>query len=130
MSTKKGVREKWLTVRLSDSEYTELQQYMTNSTCRGLSEYVRKIILGKPINVKYRNASVDDFLTDMVSLKKELNALGNNFNQSVHKLHTLDHPGEINLWAAQNEQSRKILFEKIDTILSRVNELHNLWFQS
>jgi hypothetical protein len=129
MSDKQKIREKWLTVRLSDIEHAELQRHFTNSTCRGLSDYVRKLILSKPINVKYRNASVDDFLADMLALKKELNALGNNFNQSVHKLHTLDHVPEIHQWAMTNERSKEALFQKIDQILNRVNELHKLWFQ-
>ena len=48
--------------------------------------------------------AVDDFLADMLALKKELNAVGNNFNQSVHKLHMLDHLPEFRAWAMKNEQ--------------------------
>ena len=129
MDQGKNIRDKWLTVRLNDEEYTELQRLFKNTTCRQLSDYVRRIILGRPLNVKYRNASVDDFLADMLAMKKELNAVGNNFNQSVHKLHTLDHYPEIRQWAARNEQEKVVLFDKIDTIMKRVNELYKLWCQ-
>jgi hypothetical protein len=127
MEQQKNIRGKWLTVRLTEKEYAELQRLCKNTTCRRLSDYVRRIIFTRPVNVKYRNASVDDFLTDMLAMKKELNAVGNNFNQSVHKLHTLDHDPEIRQWARKNEQDKTLLFGKIDTILKRVNELHNLW---
>jgi len=129
MDQGKNIRDKWLTVRLNDEEYTELQRLFKNTTCRQLSDYVRRIILGRPLNVKYRNASVDDFLADMLAMKKELNAVGNNFNQSVHKLHTLDHYPEIRQWAVRNEQEKVVLFDKIDTIMKRVNELYKLWCQ-
>lgn len=129
MDQEKNIRDKWLTVRLNPEEYAELQRLFKNTTCRQLSEYVRRTILGRPINVKYRNASVDDFLTDMLAMKKELNAVGNNFNQSVHKLHTLDHVPEIRQWAIHNEQEKVALFEKIEAIMKRVNELYKLWCQ-
>ena len=48
----------------------------------------------------------------MILLKNELNAIGNNFNQAVHKLHTLDHVPEIKAWAILNESSKKIFHEK------------------
>jgi len=130
MDQQKDKRDKWLTVRLNGQEYAELQRLCKNTTCRRLSDYVRRIVFNRPVNVKYRNASVDDFLTDMLAMKKELNAVGNNFNQSVHKLHTLDHIPEFRQWYAKNEQDKGVLFGKIDTILKRVNELHKLWFQS
>jgi len=129
MDQAKNIRDKWLTVRLNDEEYAELQRLFKNTTCRQLSDYVRRIMLGRPVNVKYRNASVDDFLTDMIAMKKELNAVGNNFNQSVHKLHILDHIPEIREWAMKNEQDKTVLFGKIDTIMKRVNELYKLWCQ-
>ena len=129
MEPGKNIRDKWLTVRLNPEEYDELQRLFKNTTCRQLSDYVRRIILSRPINVKYRNASVDDFLTDMLTMKKELNAVGNNFNQSVHKLHTLDHVIDIRQWAIRNEQEKAVLFDKIDTIMRRVNELYKLWCQ-
>ncbi|HTS43267.1 MAG TPA: hypothetical protein VMH01_02650, partial [Puia sp.] len=74
-------------------------------------------------------ASLDDFLSDMLALKKELNAIGNNFNQSVHKLHSLDKVSEIQTWAVKNEEDKRIFFEKIDMIFERMNQLYKLWSQ-
>jgi hypothetical protein len=73
---------------------------------------------------------VDDFLKEMLHLKKELNAIGNNFNQAVHKLHTLDRIPEFQQWILRTEQDKAILFTKIDTILSRLHELYLIWSQS
>ena len=33
----------------------------------------------------YRNQSLDDFMTEMMQLRSELNSIGNNFNQAVKK---------------------------------------------
>ena len=127
MEQQKNIRDKVLVVRLNKEEYTELQRLFKNTTCRQLSDYVRRIVLARPITVKYRNTSLDDFLTDMLAMKKELNAVGNNFNQSVHKLHMLDHLPEFRAWAMKNEQDKVVLFGKIDNIMKRVNEMYKLW---
>jgi transcriptional regulator of NAD metabolism len=54
----------------------------------------------------YRNQSADEFLAEMIQLKHELNAIGNNFNQAVHKLHTLDHTADIKAWAIHNDSAK------------------------
>ena len=42
---------------------------------------------------------IEVFGTDITKLnKKELNAIGNNFNQAVHKLHLLDKIPEFRVW--------------------------------
>ena len=84
------VRKLFFKVRINQGELEQLKKLQQQSTERSLSNYVRKVALQKPVIIKYRNQTADDFLKEMVQLKKELNALGNNFNQVVHKLHLLD----------------------------------------
>jgi hypothetical protein len=130
MEQKKNFKKRWLTVRLSDDEYNKVQQYCKDSTCPGLSDYVRRLVLNRPINIKYRNKSIDDFLADMMLLKKELNAIGVNYNQSVHVLHTLETIPEFRQWITRNEEDKAILFRKIELILARINQLYSIWSQS
>src|SRR5678816_3223242 len=90
MKETKQVRKGWLTVRLNEDEEKKLNKFYSRTTSNSLSEYARDVLLREPVNVIYRNQSADEFLEEMIQLKKELNAIGNNFNQTVHKLHTLD----------------------------------------
>ncbi|HWJ26768.1 MAG TPA: hypothetical protein VNS32_09505, partial [Flavisolibacter sp.] len=98
-------------------------------TCKNLSTYIRKVSLQKPVVVKYRNASADDFIAEMILLKNELSAIGNNFNQSVKKLHTLSNVSEIKTWAILNESSKRMLDKKVEEILTKVSEIYELWLQ-
>jgi hypothetical protein len=84
------VRNKMVVVRMNETEINQLTKFQNKTTEKDTSSYLRKVALQKPVTVKYRNESADDFLLDMLNLKKELNAIGNNFNQAVHKLHLLD----------------------------------------
>jgi hypothetical protein len=129
MSDEKINRTEVLHVRLTTKERQAVQSKFTNSTCRHFSEYVRKILLGKPITIKQRNQSVDDFLSEMIALKNELNAIGNNYNQVVKRLHVLQDLPDIKNWLMHNENSKKILLEKIEQIKLKMNQINDQWLQ-
>jgi hypothetical protein len=59
-------------------------------TDRKLSQYARKVLLAKLITVNQRNQSLDYFMAEMIVLRNELNAIGNNYDQAVKRLHTLE----------------------------------------
>ena len=99
------------------------------TTCQSLSEYSRNVLLKEPVTVRYRNASADDFLEEMVGLKKELNAIGNNFNQAVHGCTTLEKTPEVKLWLLMSESQRANLLKKTDDILQKVSQIHQRWSQ-
>ena len=129
MKETKQIRKGWLTVRLNEEEEKKLNNFYSRTTSNSLSEYARDVLLKEPVNVLYRNQSADEFLTEMILLKNELNAIGKNFNQVVHKLHTLDHIAEIKAWAILNESNKKNFMKKVDEIKEKMNQIYWQWLQ-
>ncbi|MDB5199177.1 MAG: plasmid mobilization relaxosome protein MobC [Chitinophagaceae bacterium] len=129
MKETKKVRSKWLTIRLNDDEEKKLNKLYGLTTSNSLSEYAREVLLKQPVNIIYRNQSADDFLEEMILLKNELNAIGKNFNQAVHKLHTHDHIQEIKTWAILNEENRKNFMKKAEEIKEKMTQIYNQWLQ-
>jgi hypothetical protein len=125
----KKVRTGWLTIRLNEDEEKKLDQLYKRTTSNSLSEYARDVLLKEPVNVIYRNQTADEFLAEMILLKNELNAIGKNFNQVVHKLHTLDHVSEIKAWTMLNETSKKSFMKKVDEIKEKMNQIYEQWSQ-
>ena len=125
----KQIRKGWLTVRLNEDEEKKLNKFYSRTTSNSLSEYARDVLLREPVNVIYRNQSADEFLEEMIQLKKELNAIGNNFNQTVHKLHTLDKIPEIKAWAILNETGKKTFMKKVEEIREKINLIYEQWSQ-
>jgi len=123
------VRDIFVKVRMNAAELQEAKKNQRHTTERSLSNYIRKLVLQKPVIVKYRNQTADDFLTDMLLLKKELNAIGNNFNQAVKKLHVLEKIPEFRFWITYYDGMQKSLLAKVSEIQSRVNELYEQWLQ-
>lgn len=121
------VRNKMVVVRMNEAEINQLTKFQNNTTEKDTSSYLRKVALQKPVTIKYRNQSADDFLTQMLELKKELNAIGNNFNQAVHKLHLLDKIPEFRLWVQQYDLLHQAFISKTEQINFKVNELYEQW---
>jgi hypothetical protein len=122
-------RTKWLHLRLTPDEYQKIMKEFNKSTCRKLSDYARKNLLQKPIVNTYRNQSLDDFMAEMIRLRGELNAIGNNFNQAVKKLHTLQQIAEFKHWLTSYELEKKILFNKMDEIKKYIQKFAESWLQ-
>ncbi len=83
----------------------------------------------QPITIIYRNGSADDFLKDMLQLQKELNAIGNNFNQAVHKLHTLDRIPEFRKWILEYATTHKKFLSKTEEISDCAYQIYRQWSQ-
>jgi GTP1/Obg family GTP-binding protein len=129
MSETKDNHSKWLHIRLKQEEYSKIHNKFSNSTCRKLSEYARRVLLDKVITINQRNQSLDDFMTEMIRLRNELNAIGNNLNQSVKKLHTLNQIHEFENWVIANENRTKNLLEKVDEIKNKINQISDEWLR-
>ncbi len=124
MRKQKEIRSRWVTIRFNEAERSKLDKLYKKTTCNSVGEYIRSVLLKEPVIIRFRNQSADDFLEEILLLRKELNAIGNNFNQLVHKLHTLDSIPEIKTWAILNESSTKIFMKKVVEIAEKMSEIY------
>lgn len=127
MEEVKNNRTKVITLRLTPEEYEQINNKLKTTTCRKLSDYLRKILLAGKVTVLTRNQSLDDFMAEMIQLRKELNAIGNNFNQAVHRLHIIEQIPEVRNWVLLHEIDRKILMNKVDEIKNHINQFAEKW---
>ncbi len=127
MEKKNSNRTRIIGLRLTPGEYTKIEKRWKASTCRKLSDYVRRNIFDKPVVTSYRNKSLDDFMAEMIKLRAELNSIGNNFNQAVKKLHTLQQIPEFKHWILTYEVEKKILFNKVDEVKNRIQKMAESW---
>lgn len=123
----KEVRRHFVKTRMNDAELQTVTRLQRQTTEKDISSYLRKIALQKPVTVTYRNQSADDFLQEMLQLRKELNAIGSNFNQAVHKLHILEKIPEFRVWIQQNDSLQRALVSKVEEVRMRMNQLYEQW---
>ncbi len=129
MEAKHTNRSRIIGLRLTLKEYDQIEKKWKASTCRKLSDYVRRSLFEKPIVTTYRNQSLDDFMAEAMKLRNELNGIGNNFNQAVKKLHTLYQIAEFRSWLIAYEVEKKTLFNKVDEIKNHIQKIAEKWLQ-
>jgi hypothetical protein len=125
----KKVRNKGLTIWVNEEEYNTIHDLYKKTTSQSISEFARNILLKKPVIIKYRNQSADEFLSEMIVLKNELNAIGNNYSQAVHRLHILDRIPEIKTWLLIHEALYKSFSKKVEEIKIQMNQIYQSWLQ-
>lgn len=129
MKKENRVRNKTLTVQLSEQEHTSLKHLQQQSTSKYMSAYCRNVLLQKPVFIKYRNQSADDCLKAMLQLKKELEAISDDFSQAVRKLHLLDRIPEFRIWVSSYDSLQKELMNKVEETRLKMCQLYLQWLQ-
>lgn len=130
MKESKNIKNKWVHLRLSEADYQQIQRQFSKAKDRKLSTYLRKVLLGGPVTVTYHNQSLEDIVTVLTKLQNDLNGLTNNYNQAVHKLHTLQQFPEYGAWVLTYERDRKKLLEDIAEVKVYIRKTAEKWLQS
>ena len=128
MSEKKLLTRK-VTIRFKQEEYNKVNASFKKTTKRKLSEYIRFVLLDKPITVYTRSKSLDDFMAELILLKNELSAIGNNFNQTVKRLHTMNNNDDMQHWVISNEKQKELFFQKVLEINQQIAKISSVWLQ-
>lgn len=118
-----------VTVRLTPSEYGKLQTKFKETTARKFSEFIRDILLNKPVTVKTRNLSADEFLKVALALKNDLSGIANNYNQAVKKINQSKTSAEINFSIARYEKEQAKLLMLLDEIKEQMHSIYLQWSQ-
>ncbi len=116
-------------MRFTEKEYGSIENKFSNSTSSQLSHYIRQILLGRPVVIKYRNESLDSFMEELINMKQELNAIGNNLNQAVKKLHTLKTIPEFRNWIAKQESIQQEVEQRTKQVEERISKMSEKWLQ-
>lgn len=120
---------KWLTLRLKPEEYKAINKQFKKTMFRKMSEYTRSVLLEKPVTVKYRDQSMDDILEELILLRRELNAIGNNLNQAVRNINTAHGQADSRLWLNLLGVINSKLEPSIVQIKERMNKYAEIWSQ-
>jgi hypothetical protein len=127
MEKQNANRSRIIGIRLTPQEYAEITSRFKTTTSRKLSDYLRHVLLNGSVTIRTRNQSLDDFMAEMMQLRRELHAGGNNLNQSVKKLHTLRDNIELLPWIIVHEAEVKRFLKVAEEIKNRINQFADKW---
>lgn len=129
MSEQEENRTRWYNIRLKPDEYQLLNRRFKKTQFRKLSEYMRSVLLEKPVTVTYRDKGMDDVLEELVLLRRELNAIGNNLNQAMRNINAAHGHADTRLWMNLMSIINSKLEPSISQIKERMNQHADIWSQ-
>ena len=126
MKSKQQIRVVWHTIRLTEDEYQELKKLAAATICPNLSDYSRRVLLQQPVNVLSRNQSLDDFLADMLPLRRDLHQLCT-FDQIIQQQRAANMSAGLEQRLLLIEQKQDRFYRLAETISNQIHEAHRLW---
>lgn len=129
MKRENSNRTRIVGLRFTPLEYAELEKRVRASTCRKLSDHMRRHLFNKPIVTTYRNASFDEYIEEVMTLNGELNSIGNNINQISKKMNSLRMISELKNQLIDFEIQKLKLFEKMEEIKLQSQKFSEQWLQ-
>ena len=126
---KRMIRNKIITLRINEDEFSTLVKNSQKTTEKTNSNYLRKLALHKAVTIKTRNTSMDELSAELILLRKEINHIGNNFNQAVHKLHTLDKIPEFRVWVTVYDKTRQDVQAVTEKLCNQIQKWSDQWLQ-
>lgn len=99
--------------RLTKDEFQRLNDLLDSSAnVKTMSDLIRRILNNRHVIVYTRDKSLDEIISEITKLRKEINRIGTNFNQTVKILNTY--------------KGSNILKSEVQEILQTVNDINNV----
>lgn len=122
-------RTEWIHIRLTPAEASKINERFRKTAYKDLSSYIRKVLLCKPVTIVIRNQSFDQFIQEMILLKNELSAIGNNLNQIARKINSYAATPSLKLLMESYRLMKDSVDTKITGIKIKLNQFSDSWLQ-
>jgi hypothetical protein len=132
MKTKKQSKQslsKYICFRIDIDQYDLLRENCKLTTCRSLSQYIRKLILAGPVTVNYRNATLEEIIIELSALRGQLADASSAFESAVDQLARFQSAQHLGSWLLRFETEKRDLFGQIASINEYIKKTAKQWLQ-
>lgn len=113
--------------QVDSARYQSLKEKCAQSTCRSLTEYLRKLILQEPVTVNNRNASLEDLITELSLTRRLLAEAVRAFELSALNVSAATSQQQLTSWLKTHESDRAQIVALIDQIYQYCRKTTYLW---
>jgi hypothetical protein len=129
MKEKTDGRDRRVTVYFTSEEYARLYEKFESTTHRNFSGYLRDLIHRKPVTVRYRNQSIDEFLPVAIGIKNELGTINSNLTRIINQLTSCQQAGQLKDILEYFAAEQFSLREKMEDIRQTLIKIYERWLQ-
>jgi hypothetical protein len=122
-------RNKSIAIYVNVEELNRVRELLSQTACRNMSEYGRKLLLRKPVLVLHRNHSLDKQMHEMIRLRKSLQEVKQAFDQlrMQSTWYRARMPSSSLLYLLLEE---RVLGEQLQHIKKYFHKMNEQWWQS
>ncbi|HSZ34670.1 MAG TPA: hypothetical protein VK772_15245 [Puia sp.] len=124
MKEKKRKRSRQFSFVVSEPEYQKIEALYKRSTCQSINDYARSVALHKPVVMKIRNESAENFLQLIIPIKNQLESAATQFTRSLTKLQSLESAHSIKAWCDVPQHSPVELLAQIEILRQLMNHYY------
>jgi hypothetical protein len=132
MKTKKPSKQsqsKYICFRIDVDQYDLLRENCKQTTCRSLSQYIRKLLSAGPVTVNYRNATMEELIVELSALRGELAHVSRTFESAVDQLGGFQNAQQLGSWLLRFETEKRDLATQIHSINEYIKITAKQWLQ-
>jgi hypothetical protein len=114
-------------VRFDETTYNKLKSWVGTSNASSVGELVRKIVTKEKVTFFVKDVSMEESTTELIKIRKEINAIGKNINQLTEAYHKTNAVEEKNANVIRAVELHQGIAEKICEVWKRVTEMSSKW---
>lgn len=115
--------------RITKKEFLRLQWLLSQSRYRNMSGLLRAMIAGEPVTIYTKDNSLGTVMEELVLLRRELSAIGNNLNQITRHLNSLKGREGKGILLLQAAEVISTVDGKLQKIFPLISQLAQKWLQ-
>lgn len=133
MSRKKADESKLLQfkiqTRVNQAKFKQLSELARKMTNGSTSDLLRDILDNRQIRVQTVDATLAEYIPELIRIRKELNAIGNNINQITRYFHQSPEETKKLFYATRVAGLYRDASARMDALLRIIEELGKRWLQ-
>ena len=115
--------------RVTESVYNRLNAFVGNGDCHSIGEVARRVLSREKILYVLKDGSMDAAMEELISIRKELNAIGININQVTHHFHNASTSDQRLFHALKVAEQYNMVGDKVELLLNEISLLAKKWLQ-
>lgn len=126
-------REQLLThpviIRLNENTFKRLEVIQKQSNCQSIGEVARNILSKEKILMLTKDVTMNMPMEELISIRKELKAIGNNINQQTRHFHAAESEAQRSFYFMRTSDLYKNVGYKVDRLLEMVTQMSLKWLR-
>lgn len=116
-------------LRVNQWHYDRLGKLLSESHYKNMSELLRDIVCERQVIIYTRDESIGVVMEELVRIRRELNAIGQNINQAVKQINTTVDKNKILVFGLELSEQHLQVLRLTEQLFPIISQLAKKWLR-